>query len=252
MCNTYRIPHSTSRSGNGLRPGYRKRRARCGSSGSRRSHRQWEYLPKELGFGSGMTCQRLAAAARGPAGRTERGRTSGLVPLYGRLFPRQDTERGQHTGPSPVDRGRAGSTHHLITDGRGTPLAVLLTAATATTSPSSCPCSTRSRRSAAGLVILAGNRTRCSPTAATTTTSTATRSAPAASWPRSPVAAPSTAPDWAPTAGLWRLPGCTAFDACESAAASRHPRSNPQTRLLSHHPSATQGIVLTPETLGTP
>ncbi len=30
-------------------------------------------------------------------------------------------------GPSPVDRGRAGSKHHLITDGRGTPLAVLLT-----------------------------------------------------------------------------------------------------------------------------
>ncbi|WP_435839387.1 IS5 family transposase, partial [Streptomyces anthocyanicus] len=34
---------------------------------------------------------------------------------------------GQHTGPSPVDRGRAGSKHHLITDGHGTPLAVLLT-----------------------------------------------------------------------------------------------------------------------------
>ncbi|GHD33574.1 hypothetical protein GCM10010313_79350 [Streptomyces violarus] len=34
---------------------------------------------------------------------------------------------GQHTGPSPVDRGRVGSKHHLITDGHGTPLAVLLT-----------------------------------------------------------------------------------------------------------------------------
>lgn len=30
-------------------------------------------------------------------------------------------------GPSPVDRGRAGSKHHLITDGHGTPHAVLLT-----------------------------------------------------------------------------------------------------------------------------
>ncbi|GAA3235212.1 IS5 family transposase [Streptomyces thermocoprophilus] len=28
---------------------------------------------------------------------------------------------------SPVDRGRAGSKHHLITDGHGTPLAVLVT-----------------------------------------------------------------------------------------------------------------------------
>ena len=30
------------------------------------------------------------------------------------------------TGPSPVDRSRAGSKHHLITDRHGTPLAVLL------------------------------------------------------------------------------------------------------------------------------
>ena len=30
-------------------------------------------------------------------------------------------------GPSPVDRGRAGSKHHLITIGHGTPVAVLLT-----------------------------------------------------------------------------------------------------------------------------
>ena len=40
--------------------------------------------------------------------------------------------RGQHTVPSPVDRGRArlgraGSKHHLLTDGHGTPLAILLT-----------------------------------------------------------------------------------------------------------------------------
>ncbi|RZD70771.1 hypothetical protein C0Q60_31390, partial [Streptomyces albidoflavus] len=31
------------------------------------------------------------------------------------------------TGPSPVDRGRPGSKHHLITDRHGTPLAVSLT-----------------------------------------------------------------------------------------------------------------------------
>ena len=34
---------------------------------------------------------------------------------------------GLHTGPSPVDRGRAGSKHHLITDARGVPLKVVLT-----------------------------------------------------------------------------------------------------------------------------
>ncbi|MFC9432129.1 IS5 family transposase [Streptomyces sp. NPDC056987] len=34
---------------------------------------------------------------------------------------------GDHVGPSPVDRGRPGSKHHLIVDRLGTPLAVTLT-----------------------------------------------------------------------------------------------------------------------------
>jgi hypothetical protein len=36
---------------------------------------------------------------------------------------------GLQTGPSPVDRGRAGSEHHLLTDATGLPLAFTLTAA---------------------------------------------------------------------------------------------------------------------------
>ncbi|MFD8565133.1 IS5 family transposase [Streptosporangium canum] len=36
-------------------------------------------------------------------------------------------KRGDHVGPSPVDRGRPGSKHHLIVDAHGTPLAVSLT-----------------------------------------------------------------------------------------------------------------------------
>ncbi|MFJ6629749.1 IS5 family transposase [Streptomyces albidoflavus] len=35
--------------------------------------------------------------------------------------------RGDHTGPSPVDRARPGSKHHLIVDRHGTPVAVTLT-----------------------------------------------------------------------------------------------------------------------------
>ncbi len=38
VCSTYKIPHSTSRSGSGLRPGYRNLRSRCDSNGFRRSH----------------------------------------------------------------------------------------------------------------------------------------------------------------------------------------------------------------------
>ncbi|MFF3791787.1 IS5 family transposase [Streptomyces sp. NPDC001981] len=36
-------------------------------------------------------------------------------------------KRGAHTGPSPVDRARPGSKHHLIVDRHGTPLVVSLT-----------------------------------------------------------------------------------------------------------------------------
>lgn len=36
---------------------------------------------------------------------------------------------GKKTGPSPVDRRKAGSKHHLLVDARGIPLVILLTAA---------------------------------------------------------------------------------------------------------------------------
>jgi hypothetical protein len=36
---------------------------------------------------------------------------------------------GAATGPSPVDRRKTGSKHHLICDGKGTPLHVITTAA---------------------------------------------------------------------------------------------------------------------------
>ncbi|MDX3026212.1 IS5 family transposase [Streptomyces acidiscabies] len=97
---------------------------------------QWEYLPQELGFGSGMTCwrrlrdwneagvwQRLHEVLLAELTAASRLDWSRCVVDSSRPGPK----RGSHTGPSPVDRGRAGSKHHLITDGHGTPLAVLLT-----------------------------------------------------------------------------------------------------------------------------
>ena len=44
-----------------------------------------------------------------------------------RLEPDPGEKGGAETGPSPVDRGRAGSKHHLLTDAHGTPLAWALT-----------------------------------------------------------------------------------------------------------------------------
>ncbi|MGC9479751.1 IS5 family transposase [Streptomyces sp. WG4] len=98
---------------------------------------QWEYLPKDLGFGSGMTCWRRLRDWK-EAGVWQRLHEILLAELN--AAARLDWSRcvvdsshvralkgGSNTGPSPVDRGRAGSKHHLITDGHGTPLAVLLT-----------------------------------------------------------------------------------------------------------------------------
>lgn len=44
-----------------------------------------------------------------------------------RLQPRAGEKGGSQTGPSPVDRGRAGSKHHLLVDATGLPLAFTLT-----------------------------------------------------------------------------------------------------------------------------
>lgn len=71
----------------------------------------------------------LRPVAPHPAGRTERRRRDRLVAgLRGRL-PREGEKGGEATGPSPVDRGKTGSKHHLISDGNGTPFKVITTAA---------------------------------------------------------------------------------------------------------------------------
>ena len=50
-----------------------------------------------------------------------------MVTRCRRLEPDPGEKGGSETGPSPVDRGRAGSKHHLLTDAHGTPLAWTLT-----------------------------------------------------------------------------------------------------------------------------
>ncbi|MEV7908071.1 IS5 family transposase [Streptomyces anulatus] len=96
----------------------------------------WEFLPQELGFGSGMTCWRrlrdwhqagvwnqlheLLLAELHAADRLDWSKavidSSQVRALKG----------GPKTGPSPVDRGKTGSKHHVITDGNDIPLAVSL------------------------------------------------------------------------------------------------------------------------------
>jgi hypothetical protein len=92
---------------------------------------QGEYLPQELGFGSGMTLlaapgclvrgRRLGEAAPTPAERAPVEEPAGLVAGGDRLLPRPGRTQGPKSGPSPVGRARPGSTHHIITDGQGRP-----------------------------------------------------------------------------------------------------------------------------------
>ncbi|WP_442788398.1 IS5 family transposase [Kitasatospora sp. YST-16] len=97
----------------------------------------WEHLPQELGFGSGMTCWRRLAEWH-EAGVWQRLHEALLAELraadvldFSRATVDSSHVRakggGSKTGRSPVDRGKTGSKHHLITDATGIPLAFTLT-----------------------------------------------------------------------------------------------------------------------------
>lgn len=97
----------------------------------------WEHLPQELGFGSGMTCwsrldrwcqvgafealHHILLARLHAAGELDWSRVcvnaSHLKAKRG----------GSGVGPSPVDRGKPGSKHHVVCDGDGVPLKVITT-----------------------------------------------------------------------------------------------------------------------------
>ncbi|MER6784283.1 IS5 family transposase [Streptomyces sp. NPDC000658] len=118
------------------RPRVPDRQALCGILFVLHTGIPWEYLPQELGFGSGMTCRRRLAAWN-EAGVWDRLH----VLLLEKLRSKNQLDRsravidssrvrapaGPKSGPSPVDRARPGSKHHLIVDGQGIPLAVSLT-----------------------------------------------------------------------------------------------------------------------------
>jgi transposase len=98
---------------------------------------RWEFLPQELGFGSGMTCWRRLRDWN-DAGVWTRLHENLLAELHaaGVLDWSRAVIDGSHlramkggpkSGPSPVDRARTGSKHHLITEAHGIPLQASLT-----------------------------------------------------------------------------------------------------------------------------
>ena len=88
----------------------------------------WEDLPQEMGCGSGMTCWRRLQEWN-EAGVWQRlhqvllGRVAGcwrdrLVPRGRGQLARASKRGGEQTGPSPVDRSRLGSKHHVIVEAK--------------------------------------------------------------------------------------------------------------------------------------
>src|SRR3954466_7338933 len=99
----------------------------------------WEELPQEMGCGCGMTCWRRLRDWQAD-GTWHKIHRVLLDPLnaadkldWSRALIDSSTVRaaygGEGTGPSPVDRGKPGTKHHVITAAAGIPLAGSVTAA---------------------------------------------------------------------------------------------------------------------------
>lgn len=99
----------------------------------------WEYLPREMDCGCGMTCWRRLRDWQA-AGAWDQLLAVLLAELQGadkidwsRAAADSSSVRavggGEATGPNPTDRGRPGSKHHLLVDGHGIPLAWRVTGA---------------------------------------------------------------------------------------------------------------------------
>jgi transposase len=95
----------------------------------------WEYLPRELGCGSGMTCWRRLHEWM-QAGVWQSVHEAVLRRLREHdqiLWDRASIDAasvpapvgGEHTGRNPTDRGKLGCKHHVVVDQRGLPLAGL-------------------------------------------------------------------------------------------------------------------------------
>ena len=99
----------------------------------------WEYLPRELGCGSGMTCwRRLHEWVQ--AGVWQRVHEAVLRRLREHdqiMWDRASIDAasvpapagGAHTGRNPTDRGKLGCKHHLLVDQRGLPLVAQISGA---------------------------------------------------------------------------------------------------------------------------
>src|SRR3954467_1722226 len=99
----------------------------------------WEDLPYEMGCGCGMTCWRRLRDWQADGiwekvheGLLDRLPGAAKSDLSGALIDSSFVRAaygGEATGPSPVDRAKPGTKHHIITDANGIPMASSVTAA---------------------------------------------------------------------------------------------------------------------------
>lgn len=85
-----------------------------------------DLLAQVAGLANGRRVGEAAPLAARPPGQGQRDR---LEPGLRRQRFVCGQKGGEATGPNPTDRGRPGSKRHLLVDGNGIPLALLLTAA---------------------------------------------------------------------------------------------------------------------------
>ena len=122
----------------GSRPRVPARAVLCGLIYVLKTGIPWRSLPKQLGYGSGVTCWR----------RLREWQKAGVfILLFRNLLDRLGrcgtidwsqacvdsatvpAKKGQNVEPNPTDRCKSGSKGHLLTDAAGLPLTVVLTAA---------------------------------------------------------------------------------------------------------------------------
>jgi transposase len=100
---------------------------------------RWRDLPRELGYGSGVTCWRRLRAWQtlGVWEAVHHTVLNWLGLLDAIRWERASLDStsvrakrgGEATGPNPTDRGKHGSKYHLLVDDQGMPLAALISAA---------------------------------------------------------------------------------------------------------------------------
>ena len=123
----------------GGRPPLDDRRALMGIIFVLKTGIPWNYLPKEMGCGSGMTCwRRLRDWQEAGVWDTVKQILLNNLREANKLdFSRAAVDSasvrafggGEKTGPNPTDRRKPGSKHHVVTDANGNPLKVTITGA---------------------------------------------------------------------------------------------------------------------------